>query len=436
MANPEHVEIVRQGAEAIKGFREKNRGVRTDLSGADLRRANLSDANLSGAELYGADLSDAKLSGADLTRADLSDANLSFANLSGAELYGADLSDACLLSASLRHADLTRANLSDANLSHANLSGACLICADLSGANLSDASLIDADLSSDNLIRANLIDDDQIGANLCDANLISADLSGANLSSAALIRANLIGATLIGANLSYAKLRGTIFGNIDLSQAKGLESVKHLGPSIIGVDTLFLSNGKIPEIFLRGCGLPDEFIAYVPSLVGNAFEFYSCFISYNHEDKQFARQLHDRLQGRGIRCWLDEKKLNPGDDLYHGIDRGIRVWDKVSLCASKHSLKSWWVDNEITIALERERELSKSTKVKPLKIIPLNLDGYMFKDYWKSGHRAMLRKRVAADFRNWKTDADKFDREFERVVKALKTDGGKLPEPKLPKPPK
>ncbi len=31
----------------------------------------------------------------------------------------------------------------------------------------------------------------------------------------------------------------------------------------------------------------------------------------------------------------------PGNDLHEGIDRGIRLWDKVLLCASKASLTSW-----------------------------------------------------------------------------------------------
>ena len=378
MANAEHVEIVRQGSDAIKALRETDHGVRFDVSRSNLTRSNLSCANLNCADLRGADLS---------------------------------------------RADLSRAKLSGADLSGADLSRAKLIGAKLIGAKLLEANLIGAKLSGANLIEANLI-----GADLSDADLSRADLRGAFLISTDLRRGD----------LSRALMGNTTFANIDLSQATGLELVRHGHSSTIGVDTLFRSNGKIPEVFLRGCGLPDEFITYVPSFVGNAFDFYSCFISYNHEDKQFARQLHDRLQGKGIRCWLDEKELNPGDDLYHGIDRGIRIWDKVLLCASKHSLKSWWVDNEITIALEKERELSKSTKAKPLKIIPLNLDGYMFKDYWKSGHRAMLRKRVAADFTKWKTDADEFDRQFERVVQALKTDGGKLPEPtpKLPKLPK
>ena len=60
---------------------------------ADLRGANLIDANLIDANLRGADLSDANLIDANLRGADLSDANLSGANLRGADLRGADLSD-------------------------------------------------------------------------------------------------------------------------------------------------------------------------------------------------------------------------------------------------------------------------------------------------------------------------------------------------------
>ena len=61
-------------------------GVRANLSGADLRRADLSEANLSGADLRRADLSDANLRGANLRRANLSEADLRGANLRRANL--------------------------------------------------------------------------------------------------------------------------------------------------------------------------------------------------------------------------------------------------------------------------------------------------------------------------------------------------------------
>ena len=86
------------------------------LRGADLRDADLCDANLSGAELRYADLRDA----------DLSDANLIGANLRGADLCDADLSDANLRYADLRYASLCHTNLKGADLRDADLRGADL----------------------------------------------------------------------------------------------------------------------------------------------------------------------------------------------------------------------------------------------------------------------------------------------------------------------
>ncbi|EGA5981962.1 pentapeptide repeat-containing protein [Salmonella enterica] len=80
----------------ITSMRES--GSRADLRGADLCDANLygadlCDANLCGANLYGANLRDANLYGANLYGADLCDADLRGADLYGANLYGANLPD-------------------------------------------------------------------------------------------------------------------------------------------------------------------------------------------------------------------------------------------------------------------------------------------------------------------------------------------------------
>ena len=207
------------------------------------------------------------------------------------------------------------------------------------------------------------------------------------------------------------------------------------------------SRGRLPEGFLRGCGLsnwelevaklydPDlssgqtTTITYkIANLLGDqAFNFFSCFISYSHKDQKFARKLHDELQAAGIRCWLDEYELLPGDDIYDEIDRGIWLSDKVLLCCSKDALSSWWVDDELDRVLEKEQRLTKERKDelqgrRVQALIPLNLDGYLLSGKWKSGKARQVLRRLAADFTGWERDDLKFKESFERVVKALRAD--------------
>ena len=460
MANESQLSLLKQGVKVWNEWRRKHQSVQVQLRMAGLRRAILKEMNLSNADLSNADLSGAYLNNAELSKANLSDANLNYADLSKANLSGADLSNANLSYANLNYADLNYADLSKANLSGAdlidvdlsgaklqgahlsksNLSGANLRGKDLSktnlsGANLSGAKLEGADLSKADLSGANLKLTDTSGANLSkanlsDANLSLARLSGANLRGAVLFGANLFQAYLDGVNFEEAKVDGTLFVCVDLSSCSGLESVRHFGPSTLGIDSIMRSKGRIPEIFLRGIGLRDEWIDYVPSLIGDGIQFFSCFISYSSSDKPFAIRLHDALQSKGIRCWLDEKQLLPGHDISRELERGIHLWDKFLLCASKNSLTSRWVENEIKTTLEKEWALRREKGTSIQKLIPLNLDGYMFNGEWDLGVLANeIRSRVAADFRDWEKPSSNFDEQVDRVIKALRADEGAREKP-------
>ena len=80
---------------------------------------------------------------------------------------------------------------------------------------------------------------------------VAPDLREANLSGA-----DLRLAILREADLSGASVGSTTFGFVDLSLCEGVEAARHRGPSIIGIDTIYRSEGKIPEVFLRGAGAP------------------------------------------------------------------------------------------------------------------------------------------------------------------------------------
>ena len=275
--------------------------------------------------------------------------------------------------------------------------------ADLSGADLSGADLSIADLAGANLSEANLM-----GADLSIANLSIADLSRARLQSA-----TLVGAYLSGANLTEAITGDTRFADSDLSDMKGLETVRHWGPSTIGIDTIFRSKGNIPEDFLRGCGVPEDFIVYMKSLVGKPIEFYSCFISYSSKDDDFAKRLYADLQAQNVRCWFAPEDLKIGDKFRMRIDEAIRVHDKLLLVLSENSVTSAWVEKEVETAFEKEQRQGG----KPV-LFPIRLDDAVMQtdQAWAADIR---RTRHTGDFTRWK-DHDAYQRSFQRLLRDLK----------------
>ena len=70
MANPKHLDVLRQGVEAWNQWREENPEIRPDLSGTELRGIELPSANLTRANLGGTRLLMTDVSGADLRTAE------------------------------------------------------------------------------------------------------------------------------------------------------------------------------------------------------------------------------------------------------------------------------------------------------------------------------------------------------------------------------
>jgi hypothetical protein len=121
MAKPEHVAVVRKGANSIERWRRENPKEHLELSGADLAKIDLRHADLFGANLSSANLSGSHLSNADLALANLAGANLEkarlyFSNLVASKLEGTNLSESSLIGSRFQYPDLSKTVFTNAEM--------------------------------------------------------------------------------------------------------------------------------------------------------------------------------------------------------------------------------------------------------------------------------------------------------------------------------
>jgi TIR domain/Pentapeptide repeats (8 copies) len=302
---------------------------------------------------------------------------------------------------------------------------------DLRNAKLRNCILEGCDFGSSNLRGADLSN-----SNLRDIILYSTLLESANLQEADLSGANLISAEISKTGFDNTILKGVRFGHTaisetDLSAAIGLGSTNHHSPSPIDSRSLRLTSAGLADKpayqrqeffrFLFAAGIDEEFLPTVHSWVGQPIEYHSIFISHSSLDKEFARKIYHDLQALSVKCWLDEKKILPGDSILEEVDRGIKLWDRLLLVCSRNSLSpttGWWVEQELERALEKEREFRRSGH-NIGTIIPITIDDYVFAE-WSSRYRATVLERKVGDFRNADTQA--YAESLGQLVAALDRD--------------
>jgi len=302
-------------------------------------------------------------------------------------------------------------DLSGASLNKVNLSGFLLDGADLSSADLSEADLSFAVLRGVNLWAANLED-----AFLIHADLREADLSGVNF---------------LNSNLGQAIMGGNTLAKIDFSKTYDLHSVIHEYSSTVGTDTIRLSKGKIPAVFLRGCGLSDWEIEsaklYNPNLTNDeivkiqyriyelratqALQISPLFISYSHQDKPFVDKMDTVLTEKGVRFWRDIHDATAGR-LETQIDRAIRQNPTVLLVLSKNSIKSDWVEHEVRTARELEKELGRDA------LCPIALDDSWKSSPWPKRVIEQVMEYNILDFSKWENEST-FEEKFIKLLNGL-----------------
>jgi len=110
----------------------------------------------------------------------------------------------------------------------------------------------------------------------------------------------------------------------------------------------------------------------------------SVFISYNHNDSNFAERLALELAHRDIKVWKDSWRIGVGDSLIQKVQDGLEGASFLCVIFSKNSLASEWVKREITAGLLREIE-ERKVLILPIVIddckLPLLIRGKFYADF-------------------------------------------------------
>ena len=123
---------------------------------------------------------------------------------------------------------------------------------------------------------------------------------------------------------------------------------------------------------------------------------YDVFLSHSSKDKQVVRELAQRLKGDGLRVWLDEWMIQPGDSIPLAIERGLESSRTLILFMSANAFESDWV------TLERHTAMFRDPTNQQRRFIPLRLDDAEIKD--------TLRQFAYVDWRS------KTDKQYDRLL--------------------
>jgi len=123
------------------------------------------------------------------------------------------------------------------------------------------------------------------------------------------------------------------------------------------------------------------------------------FISYSHQDKNFADKLAANLVKHKAHVWIDSWELNVGDSIIDKVQTALQDSSALIVIISKASMESEWCKKELTAGFLRELE------EKRVVVLPLLLEDCQLPIF--------LRGKMYADFRS------DFDKGFKKTLEAI-----------------
>ena len=140
---------------------------------------------------------------------------------------------------------------------------------------------------------------------------------------------------------------------------------------------------------------------------------YDVFLSHSSKDKPIVRELAERLRADGVRVWLDEWIIKPGDSIPIKIAQGLEHSRILVLAISANASESDWVE------FEHQTVLFNDPTNKKRRFIPLKIDN--------SESKFHLKQFAYIDWRN------RDEEEYQRLLSAIFEDEDKARLSEIPK---
>ncbi len=109
------------------------------------------------------------------------------------------------------------------------------------------------------------------------------------------------------------------------------------------------------------------------------------FISYSHNDKDFATKLYNTLVYSHLDVFIDEKDIKIGDNILERIEKGIEESAGLLYVISKSSVKSTWVREELSMARVKSITQRGIFTIYPLLIddveLPVSISQLRYADF-------------------------------------------------------
>jgi len=131
------------------------------------------------------------------------------------------------------------------------------------------------------------------------------------------------------------------------------------------------------------------------------FEF-DLFLSHSAKDKTMVRELAARLKHDGVRVWLDEEQIKPGDSIPAKIEAGLEHSRVLVLCMSANAFGSDWAQLEAGTFRFRD-PLNKDRRFIPLRLDDAPIKGSL------------------AQFRCIKWHTENYELEYARLLEACQS---------------